>query len=63
MRIVETYSHLNGLEFLLIHKKDLWEEIQNIIRSVDASAHRTKISKEKTEGGVVKNWTNRVFLR
>ena len=51
MRIVETYSHLNGLEFLLIHKKDLWEEIQNIIRSVDASAHRTKISKEKTRKG------------
>lgn len=25
MKIVETYSHLNGLEFLLVHKKELWE--------------------------------------
>ncbi len=28
MKIAETYSHLNGLEFLLVHKPDLWREIQ-----------------------------------
>ena len=30
MKIVERYSHLNGLEFLLVHKLGLWEEIQSV---------------------------------
>lgn len=47
MRIVETYSHLNGLEYLLVHKKKLWKEIKAVIESVDAKTLRTKISKEK----------------
>ncbi|MGH7033711.1 MAG: BglII/BstYI family type II restriction endonuclease [Stellaceae bacterium] len=46
MRIVEHYSHLNGLEFLLVHKPRLWKEIQSIIKEVDAEVCRTKISKE-----------------
>jgi len=25
MKIVETYSHLNGLEFLIVHKPSLWK--------------------------------------
>jgi hypothetical protein len=51
MRIVEKYSHLNGLEFLLVHKPSLWKEIQDVIRRVDAGACRTKISKEvRTKG-------------
>ncbi len=28
MRVVETYSHLNGLEYLLVHKPGLWQEIR-----------------------------------
>lgn len=51
MRIVETYSHLNGLEFLLVHQKGLWEEIQHVIASVDAAKCKTKISKEKRTAG------------
>jgi hypothetical protein len=47
MRIVEKYSHLNGLEYLLVHKPQLWEEIQYVIAAIDAEACRTKISKEK----------------
>ena len=31
MKIVEKYSHLNGLEFLLVHKPMLWREIQEVI--------------------------------
>jgi len=46
MRIVEHYSHLNGLEFLLVHKPRLWKEIQSIIKGVDAEVCRTKVSKE-----------------
>ncbi len=51
MKIVETYSHLNGLEFLLVHKKKLWGEIKTVIKNVDARACKTKISKEKTKKG------------
>jgi len=51
MKIVETYSHLNGLEFLLVHKPSLWKEIQSVIAGVDAGKCRTKVSKEKTMKG------------
>lgn len=53
MKIVETYSHLNGLEFLLVHKPELWKEIQGVIKSVNAEKCRTKISKEKTMKGKI----------
>ena len=51
MKIIETYSHLNGLEFLLVHKPKLWKELQAVIGSIDAKACKTKISKEKTMKG------------
>jgi len=53
MKIVEKYSHLNGLEFLLVHKPNLWREIQSVINAVDAGKCKTKISKEKTMKGVL----------
>lgn len=51
MKIVETYSHLNGLEFLMVHKPKLWKEIKDVIASVNAEACKTKVSKEKTMKG------------
>jgi hypothetical protein len=51
MKISETYSHLNGLEYLLVHKPELWKEIQSVITEVDAGKCRTKVSKEKTMKG------------
>ncbi|NOU00183.1 MAG: restriction endonuclease [Gallionella sp.] len=51
MKIVETYSHLNGLEYLLVHKPNLWKELKAVIESIDANACKTKISKEKTMQG------------
>ncbi len=36
MKIAETYSHLNGLEYLLVHKKKLWKELKTVVSSVDA---------------------------
>lgn len=51
MKIIEKYSHLNGLEFLMVHKPKLWEEIQNVIYSIDAEIYKTKVSKEKTMKG------------
>lgn len=38
MKIVETYSHLNGLEYLIVHRPDLWQGVQQVIVSVDAIA-------------------------
>jgi hypothetical protein len=46
VRIATLYSHLNGLEFLKVHKRKLWKEITDVIEGLDASACRTKVSKE-----------------
>lgn len=51
MKIVETYSHLNGHEYLLVHKKHIWKEIQDVIYAVNATACKTKKSKEKRMKG------------
>ena len=53
MKIAEIYSHLNGLEYLLIHKKRLWEELRKVVLSVSAEKCKTKISEEKTKKGKV----------
>jgi hypothetical protein len=47
MKIIEIYSHLNGLEFLKVHKPQLWKEIRQVISNVDAKSCKTKVSKEK----------------
>lgn len=51
MRIAAQYSHLNGLEYMLVHHSDLWDEIQSVIKTVDAEACKTKRSKERTMPG------------
>ncbi|MDR2865758.1 MAG: hypothetical protein LBV68_09140 [Spirochaetaceae bacterium] len=51
MKIVEKYSHLNGLEFLLVHKPELWAEIEKVIKTVDGEKCKTKISKEQRMKG------------
>jgi hypothetical protein len=47
MKIEETYSHLNRLEYLLVHRRQLWHGIRNVIRSVDSKKCKAKKSKEK----------------
>ena len=51
MEIRARYSHLNGEEYLLVHRKQLWDEIQDVIMEVDAFACRTKVSRERTMPG------------
>jgi hypothetical protein len=51
MKIKYLYSHLNGLEWIQVHHKDIWEEIVTSIESVDPEICRTKVSKEKTMKG------------
>jgi len=53
MRIVERYSHLNGYEHIVVHKRGMWTEIEAVVKAIDANACKTKISKEKTKQGVV----------
>ena len=51
MRIVERYSHLNGEEFLLVHKPELLQEIEDVILGVDAEACKSKVSRERNRVG------------
>lgn len=51
MQIAAKYSHLNGLEYMLVHRSALWNEIIDAITRVDAEACKTKVSKEKTMPG------------
>ena len=51
MKILEIYSHLNGLEYLKVHLPELWVEIESIIRDIDAEICKTKVSNEKTKKG------------
>lgn len=55
MKIAQSYSHLNGEEYLIVHHNALYNEIKEIIGSIDAEEIRTKTSKEKTKLG------NRLF--
>jgi len=51
MKIAATYSHLNGYEWLRFRKQHLWDEIESVVESIDASKLKTKVSKEKTMKG------------
>jgi len=53
MKIIETYSHLNGFEYLYHHLPHLWLELEEIILNIDANKCRTKVSKEKTMKGKI----------
>jgi hypothetical protein len=53
MKVAAQYSHLNGLEFLLVHHPQRWKEIQAVIASVDAETCKTKESREKRKKGVM----------
>ena len=51
MKIADSYSHLNGLEFLFVHRPTLWLEIQHVVALVDAKACYIKSSTNKGELG------------
>ena len=52
MKIANFYSHLNGYEYMLVHRKSLWDEIVAAISTIDANLY-TKISKAKPSAGRV----------
>jgi len=51
MRIVQYYSHLNGFEYIQYHRPHIWQELESIVAAIDASACRTKLSKEARKAG------------
>jgi len=53
MKIVETFSHMNGEEYLIVHHPELYAEIKKVINDIDAEACKTKVSKEKKMTGQV----------
>lgn len=53
MKIGQIYSHLNGLEFLQVHKKEIYKEILKTIKNINAKDALEKISKEKNRIGQV----------
>ena len=50
MNIAYEYSHLNGLEYMMIHRPRELAEIRNAIAAINASLY-TKISRDKTKAG------------
>ncbi len=53
MNITQKYSHLNGEEYLIVHHKNLYEEIINTIKGINANKFLTKKSEEKTMQGTM----------
>src|SRR3990172_4360961 len=49
MKINAHYSHLNGMEYLLVQRRALWNEIEDAIGKVDAEECRSKA--RRVEGG------------
>jgi hypothetical protein len=66
MKIVETYSHFNGLEFLKIHRKKIWEEINSAIHLVDADTCKINDSREENASGynsiVLNNYFKKLLI-
>jgi len=47
VKIGKMHSHLNGLEWLMVHEPAILKEIEEVITGIDAEAHKTKVSKER----------------
>lgn len=47
MKICKIHSHLNGYEWMMVHKPELIHEIHEVVKSINAEDCKTKISKEK----------------
>ena len=47
MQIGAIHSHLNGVEWLMVHEPGILEQIRSVVARVNASKYKTKISKEQ----------------
>ncbi len=53
MKIVQQYSHLNGLEYLLVHHKRLWKEIKEVIEQSTQQAVNQSQQRKNNDGEIV----------
>ncbi|MGI6306987.1 MAG: BglII/BstYI family type II restriction endonuclease [Bacteroidales bacterium] len=53
MKISQKYSHLNGEEYLIVHHNNLYKEIIQVVKSINATEYLTKVSQEKTMPGAM----------
>jgi hypothetical protein len=51
LKIIQRHSHLNGWEYLVVHKRRIWQEIESAIAAVDAFRCKTKTSEEERKKG------------
>jgi len=52
MKIAQKYSHLNGEEYFIVHHKNLYKEIKDVISTIDTAKYKTKVSKEIRKKGI-----------
>lgn len=50
MKIANLYSHLNGIEYMHVHRQGLWDELTEAIQCIDANGF-IKRSKQKGQEG------------
>jgi len=55
MRIANLYSHLNGYEYMLVHRRDLWDELEDAINEIDANDYLKTSKAKATEGKILYN--------
>lgn len=65
MKIANMYNHLNGHEYMLIHRKNLWSEIIDAISQIDANKFTKTSNAKATKGKTLYNQKaiNREFER
>lgn len=51
MKIGNIHSHLNGLEWLMVHEPSILKEIKSVVAGIRAEAYKTKVSKERGRRG------------
>jgi Restriction endonuclease BglII len=51
VKLAQYYSHLNGFEYLMYHKAEIWKDLEVVIAGVDAGKCRTKASAEARKAG------------
>ena len=49
MKLVKHHSHLGGLEYLLVHRPELWDEVASIIAETDGDSLRTNVVLDRQE--------------
>jgi hypothetical protein len=52
MKISGTYSHINGLEYLLVHRPEVWHELQIVVATADSESCKVEMVGEETTKGV-----------